>query len=196
MRVIGLTGGIASGKTSVAHVIEGLGIPVGDADEGAREVVAPGSPALAAIRAEFGDEVLGPDGGLCRTALADRVFSDPERRRRLEAITHPAIVARSAELFMQHAVAGHDLVVYEASLLVETGRHRDLDALIVVAASPDTQVARLVARDGLDEEAARARLAAQLPLCDKVEVADAVIDNEDDLEALARATRRALDEVA
>ena len=85
MRVIGLTGGIASGKTSVAHVIEGLGIPVVDADEVAREVVAPGSPALAAIRAEFGDEVLGPDGGLCRTALADRVFSDPERRRRLEA---------------------------------------------------------------------------------------------------------------
>jgi len=104
-------------------------------------------------------------------------------------------VARSAELFRQHAAAGHRLVVYEASLLVETGRHRDLDGLLVVAASPETQVARLMARDGLDEAAARARLAAQLPLCDKVAVADVVIDNEGDLEALARATRHALDEV-
>jgi len=194
-RVIGLTGGIASGKTSVARLLAEQGVPVVDADAVAREVVAPGGDVLAAITREFGEEVLGADGRLDREALGRLVFSDPGRRQRLEALTHPAIVARSAELFRQHAAAGHRLVVYEASLLVETGRHRDLDGLLVVAASPETQVARLMARDGLDEAAARARLAAQLPLCDKVAVADVVIDNEGDLEALARATRHALDEV-
>ena len=194
-RVIGLTGGIASGKSAAADVLRGLGVPVVDADRVAREVVAPGQPALAAIREEFGDGVIGADGRLDRAALAKVVFGDAAHRRRLEAITHPAIGARSGEQMRAHFEAGHDVVVYEASLLVETGRHRDFDALLVVTAPQADKLARLRARDGIDEAAARARLEAQLPDSDKVAVADAVIDNSGDLEALAAATRAAWAEV-
>lgn len=195
-RVIGLTGGIASGKSAVAAILRRLGVPVVDADQVAREVVAPGSPALDRVREALGDEALGPDGTLDRDAVARLVFADPEQRRRLEAVLHPAIAARSAELLRGLAEAGHPVVAYEAALLVETGRHRDLDALLVVAARPETQAARLMARDGIDAAAASRRLEAQLPLADKVAVADVVIHNDGDWESLERAVRLALDEVA
>ena len=195
-RIIGLTGGIASGKSAVASILRRLDVPVVDADDIARRIAEPGSDVLERIRAEFGDRVLDADGRLDRPALARIVFSDPVRRRRLEAITHPAIVARSAELLSDHVQHGHAVVVYEAPLLVETGRYRDFALLIVVTARPETQLARLMARDGLDEAEARDRLAAQLPMEDKVAVADLVIDNDGDLESLERAVRLAMDEGA
>jgi dephospho-CoA kinase len=195
-RVIGLTGGIGTGKSSVARLLSDRGVPVVDADQVAREVVEPGQPALEAIVQAFGEGLLGADGRLDRSALGERVFGDPEARATLEAITHPAIAQRSGELFARHLQEGHEAVVYEASLLVETGRHKHFDGLIVVTAPEAARIARVHQRDGLPEAAARARIAAQLPMADKVAVADVVILNDGSLEDLAVATDRAWAELA
>lgn len=191
-KVIGLTGGIACGKSAVADLLRRRGCPVIDADDVAREVLAPGSAGLAAVVDAFGAGVLDDQGMLVRPALADRVFSDPSARARLEAITHPRIAALSAERMRDALAAGAERVFYEAALLVETGRHRDFDALWVVTAPPATQIARILARDGLSRVAAEARLAAQLPMEDKVALADVVIDNGGDREALERRVDQAL----
>ncbi|MGF1469286.1 MAG: dephospho-CoA kinase [Sandaracinaceae bacterium] len=180
--VVGLTGGIASGKSTVAGFFRDLGVPVVDADQVAREVVEVGSEGLAEVVAAFGEDVLRADGSLDRDALGARVFGDPEARRRLEGILHPRIGARSLEQLRDLAVAGHTYAIYEAALLVETGRHETMAALVGVAASPEVQVARLQARDGLDRAAAVARLDAQLPVADKIAVADHVIWNDGDLD--------------
>jgi len=177
VRVIGLTGGIASGKSTVAAILRELGAPVVDADQIARRVVEPGTPALAEIAERFGPDVLDPSGRLDRARMAERVFSDPEARAALGAITHPRIAAASGEELARLAEAGHRAAIYEAALLVENRIHERLGGLIVVAVPEDVQLARLMARDRLDEPAARARLAAQLPLADKVAVADWVVDN-------------------
>jgi dephospho-CoA kinase len=187
--VVGLTGGIASGKSTVARIFRTLGVHVVDADRIAREIVAKGSDALAEIVDEFGAPVLAEDGSLDRKKLAGIVFADPERRRRLEAITHPRIAARSLELLGALAASGEPYGVYEAALLVENGSYRTMQALIVVAASPGTQRRRLRERDALEDEEADARLAAQLPLEKKLEVADYTIWNDGDLAALETATR-------
>jgi dephospho-CoA kinase len=181
LKLVGLTGGIGSGKTTVARLAAERGVPVMDADQLAREVVAPGQPAHAAIAAAW-PSAIAADGTVDRRRLGAIVFADPAERARLEAITHPRIQelaqARAAELARQ----GHRLAFYEASLLVETGRHGEFDGLVVVTASEDTQLRRAVAR-GLTPDEARARLAAQLPLGDKVRVATHVIENDGDLEA-------------
>jgi len=182
VRVIGLTGGIASGKSAVAGMLRDLGAPVVDADLVARQVVEPGTPALAEIVARFGADMVDADGRLDRKRLADEVFSDLTARRDLNAITHPRIAQASAAAFAELAAAGHAVAIYEAALLVENRAHERLDGLIVVAVPEEIQVERLRARDGIDEAAARARLAAQLPLRDKVAVADWVIDNGGSLE--------------
>lgn len=178
MRVVGLTGGIASGKSTFAALLRARGVPVVDADALARAVVAPGTPALAAIAAAFGPDVLGPDGALDRKRLGALVFADPDARRRLEAITHPAIrdamIAETARL----DAAGHPLAFYDAPLLFEVGLDAALDSVVVVYAPPRVQVERLAARDGLDEEAAAARLAAQLPIDEKARRADFVVVND------------------
>ena len=176
-RVFGLTGGIASGKSTVARNLRELGAAVVDADLLARQVVEPGRPAYHEIVEAFGREVLAPDGTLDRKKLGDWVFADEERRRRLNAITHPRIAAAAQEETARHLAAGAPVVFYEAALLVENGLHHHLDGLVVVSAPEDVQRARLRARDGLDEDAARARLAAQLPLQEKLKVATHVIDN-------------------
>jgi dephospho-CoA kinase len=176
-RVIGLTGGIASGKSTVAAMLRELGAPVVDADELARRVVEPGSPGLAAIVERFGPDVLDAAGALDRKQLGARVFADPEARAALNAITHPRIAELSQREIARHAEAGAPVVIYEAALIVENRLHLGLDGLIVVSVPPEIQLARLRARDGLGQDAARARLAAQLPLADKVAVADQVIDN-------------------
>jgi dephospho-CoA kinase len=181
LKLVGLTGGIGSGKSTVARMIAELGVPVLDADELAREVVAPGQPAAAEIAAAW-PAVAQPGGGIDRARLARIVFADPEARLRLEAITHPRIQELAEARARALAAAGHRLAFYEASLLVETGRHRDFDGLVVVTCSPKRQLARAVAR-GLSPDEARARMAAQLPLADKVRAATHVIDNDDDLEA-------------
>lgn len=189
--VVGLTGGIASGKSTVAEMIGRRGIAVVDADLLAREVVAPGSDGLAEISERFGEAVVRDDGSLDRKKLGAIVFADADARADLNRITHPRIAAASQRELAALAAAGEELAIYEAALIVENGIHRGLDALIVVAVDEDVQVARLTTRDGIDEEAARARITAQLPLADKVAAADYVVDNSG---ALAETERR-VDEV-
>jgi dephospho-CoA kinase len=176
-RVIGLTGGIASGKSAVAATLRELGHPVIDADALARQVVEPGSPALAEIVARFGREVLDAEGRLDRKRLGDIVFSDAAARADLNRIIHPRIGAAGQAEIARLAAAGAPLVFYEAALLVENGLARAFDGLIVVAVSPEIQLARLIARDGLGRPEAEARLAAQLPLETKLAAATHVIDN-------------------
>ena len=177
VRVIGLTGGIACGKSTVAAILAELGAPIVDADRLARDVVAPGSEGLEEIRAAFGDDMIRPDGTLDRTRMAERVFADNAARKTLEAITHPRIARASAERMAELAQAGHLAAIYEAALLVENRIHERLAGLIVVSLPEPIQLERLRARDGLELEAAVARIRAQLPLADKIAVATWVVDN-------------------
>lgn len=186
---VGLTGGIAAGKSAVGQLFRGLGVSVVDADEVAREVVERGSEGLAEIVDAFGSEVLSADGSLDRKKLGAIVFEEPDLRKRLEAITHPRIATRSMQLMAGIAARGERLAIYEAALLVENGSYRMMQALVVVAAHEATQIARVMARDGLDEAGARARLAAQLPLEKKIAVADFVIWNDGTREELAARVR-------
>ena len=190
MVVVGLTGGAATGKSTVARILAGMGVPVVDADQAARIVVEPGRPALDAIVATFGRDVLGPDGTLDRAAMRRRIVADPDARRKLEAITHPAIRAHLAAALDALRETGHDVVVVEAALLVETGSYRDYPVLVVVSCAPETQLRRLVERDGLTTTEAEALLRAQLPVADKEAVATHVIRNDGDLAALEREVRR------
>jgi dephospho-CoA kinase len=183
---VGLTGGIGSGKSTVARMLAELGAKVVDADALARRVVEPGEPAWRDIVAEFGEDVLLPDRTIDRKKLGDVVFGDETKRRRLNAITHPRIAAASQAEIGAHRAAGAPIVIYEAALLVENGIHRGLDGLIVVSASPETQLGRLVARDGIGENAARSRIAAQLPPEQKIAAATHVVDNSGSLEATRR----------
>jgi len=180
MRVYGLTGGIGSGKSTVAAMLRALGAPVIDADALARDVVAPGTDGLAEVVRAFGPGVLDASGALDRKKLGAIVFADPAARQRLEAITHPRIAAESARQLAALAAAGERVAFYEAALLVEKGTHAGLAGLVVVSVPQDVQRARVRARDGATEEEARARLAAQLPLADKLAVATHVIDNAGD----------------
>jgi dephospho-CoA kinase len=167
-----------------------------DADALAREVVEPGTPAHARIVAEFGKGVLQPDGRLDRARLGGIVFPDPDRRKRLEAITHPAIRARFEQIMADLERQGFDgILIWDAALLVESGGHNKMDKVVVVTTDPATQLARLMARDGSTEEAARARTASQMPLAVKARVADYVIDNSgsrEETEARVREVYRAL----
>jgi dephospho-CoA kinase len=182
LKVLGLTGGIGSGKSTVARLIADLGVPVLDADQLAREVVEPGCPALAEVAAAW-PQAIGPDGRVDRKRLAAIIFADPAQRLRLEAITHPRIQALADDRLAELAQKGHALAVYEASLLVESGRYKDFDGLVVVTASPETQLERVLARGDLTEAEAQARIDAQLPLLAKVRVATHLVDNDGDLEA-------------
>jgi len=175
--VIGLTGGIASGKSTVATMLRELGAPIVDADLLARQVVEPGQPALAEIAERFGADMLDADGRLDRKRMGERVFSDTKARAALNAIIHPQIAVASRAALAELRSAGQPVALYEAALLVENQIHGGLDGLIVVSAPESVQIERLCRRDQIDEAAARARLAAQLPLADKVAVADWVIDN-------------------
>ena len=172
---VGLTGGIASGKSLVAAELARLGAVVIDADVLARQVVEPGTPGLAAVVERFGPEVLDGDR-LDRSRLGATVFADPAARRDLERIIHPAVRARAAEL--ERAADPDAVVVHVIPLLVETGQQDDFDRVVVVDADPDTQLARLHARDGLAEEAARARLTAQASREDRRAAADVVLTND------------------
>jgi dephospho-CoA kinase len=187
--LVGLTGGLATGKSTVSDVLRGLGCVVLDADVLAREVVEPGEPALAAIVAEFGPDVLRADGTLDRKRLGAIVFADPIRRRRVEAITHPAIrerfLARLAELEAQD-FAG--IVVWDAPVMIESGGYQAMDRLVVVVTDPATQRARALARDG-DAADAERKIASQMPLAEKAKLADYVIDNSGDRAATESRTR-------
>lgn len=180
LKLVGLTGGIGSGKSTVARLIAGRGIPVLDADELAVAAVAPGRPANAEIAAAW-PSVMRKDRTVDRKRLGKIVFADPAQRRRLEAIMHPRIQELCEERARELAAQGHPLAFYEASLLVESGRHRDFDGLVVVSASPSTQLARIQTRGDLTPDEARARIAAQLPLADKIRAATHVIDNDGEI---------------
>lgn len=191
MKVIGLTGGIASGKSTVARVLEDLGAAVIDADQLAREVVEPGTPAYAAIVAEFGPAILTPDRTIDRKALGRIVFADPQARRRLENITHPAIRARAAQKLAEQREAGTPVVIYMAALLIESGATSRVDEIWVVYADRETQLERLTQRDGISRDEALQRLAAQMPMDEKKTYGKVVIHNRGTLEETEQQVREA-----
>ena len=182
---IGLTGGIASGKSTVAELLRARGALVIDADALAREVVETGTPGLAAVGTRFGPGVLRPDGSLDRPGLGKLVFADPLARRDLEAIIHPAVRARAAEI---EATAPADaVVVHMIPLLVETGQQNAFDVVVVVDVDADVQLERVRDRDHLTTAEARARIDAQAPRASRLAAADVVIDNSASLAELQRA---------
>lgn len=187
--VVGLTGGIGSGKSTVSKELRRLGAGVVDADLLAREVVAPGSEGLAEVVAAFGEGVLDKHGGLDRAKVGELVFGDGEARAKLVAITHPRIARLSMERLAALAATDCPYVIYEAPLLIESGAHRGMDVVVVVATGPDVQVRRIADRDGLSADAAQARIDAQAPLQDKLAVADHVIENDGTLQQLLGRTR-------
>ncbi|MFG2402433.1 dephospho-CoA kinase [Streptomyces lydicus] len=179
---VGLTGGIGAGKSEVSRLLASYGAVVVDADKIAREVVEPGTPGLAAVVEEFGEDVLTPDGTLDRPKLGGIVFNDPEKLKALNAIVHPLVGARSAEL---EASAGPDaVVVHDVPLLTENGLAPLYDTVVVVDAAPQTQLDRLVRLRGMAEDEAKSRMAAQATREQRLAIADLVIDNDGPLEAL------------
>lgn len=187
---VGLTGGIGSGKSAVSERLAALGAVVLDADQAARAVVEPGTPGLARIAAAFGPGVLREDGSLDRAKLAAIVFADEAARGKLNAIVHPLVHEhmRAAEQAAIQVRGGDAVIVHDVPLLAEGGRGKEFDLVIVVDASPDLQVARLVAR-GMPEAQARARMAAQATREQRLAVADIVIDNSGTLAHLDRRVR-------
>jgi dephospho-CoA kinase len=172
---VGLTGGVASGKSTVSAILAELGAVVVDADLLAREVVALGTPGLAAVVAEFGEGVLAADGSLDRPALGAVVFADETARRRLEAIVHPLVRARGREL--EEAAPPGAVVVHDIPLLAETGQAAGFDAVLVVDVPVETQVERMVSQRGMSREDAEARIAAQATREERLAVATYVVDN-------------------
>ncbi len=191
LKLIGLTGGIGAGKSTVARMIADRKVPVIDADQLAREVVEPGTPAHAEIAAAWPQVIDASAGGIDRRRLAAVVFADPSARARLEAMTHPRIQQHVADRAAALARDGHRIAFYEAALLVETGFHRGLDGLVVVVAPEEIRIARVVARDGCTPAEARARMAAQASPRDQQQAATHRVDNGADLAA----TRRRVDEI-
>ena len=183
MRIIGLTGGIGSGKSTVAERLRQKGAFVVDADKVAREIVEPGQPTLAELAGAF-DGILTTDGSLDRAELARQAFATPEATDTLNSITHPRIRARTSELFREAEAAGHDVVVYDMPLLIENGEVDTVDTVLVVDAPDDLRVRRLVESRGLDEDDVRRRLAAQVDRVTRLAAADVVLDNSGDLESL------------
>jgi dephospho-CoA kinase len=194
MLLVGLTGGIGSGKSTVARLLERRGAAVFDADALAREAVEPGTPGHDAVVERFGANVLAPGGELDREALASIVFADPAARRDLEAIVHPEV----RRLFAEGCEAYRDtdrVVVFSAPLLVETGMHTAFEVLVLVSTPVETQIERLLRGRAMSEEQVRARIDAQAPLDEKAAVADVIVDNEGNLEDLEAQVDRLWDEL-
>ncbi|MFG2296872.1 dephospho-CoA kinase [Streptomyces sp. NPDC048603] len=193
MLKVGLTGGIGAGKSEVSRLLAGYGAVIVDADRIAREVVEPGTPGLRAVVEAFGESVLTPEGTLDRPGLGSIVFADPEKLAVLNAIVHPLVGARSAEL---EASAGPDaIVVHDVPLLAENGLAPLYDLVVVVDAAPGTQLARLTGRRGMTEDEARARMTAQATREQRLAVATLVIDNDGPLEALEPQVRTVWEEL-
>jgi len=184
MLKVGLTGGIGAGKSEVSRLLVEHGAVLIDADRIAREVVAPGTPGLAAVVEAIGEGILASDGSLDRPALGSIVFADPEKLAVLNSIVHPLVGARSREL--EQAAAEDAVVVHDVPLLAENGLAPLYDVVIVVDASPETQLDRLVRLRGMTEQDARARMAAQASREKRLEIADIVVDNDVPLEELRR----------
>jgi len=184
--IIGVTGGIASGKSTVARAFEALGAPWVDADDVAREVVEPGEPALAEISERFGQRVLNDDGTLNRRALREIVFADPAERRWLESVTHPRIRARLTEHLARLQASGAPYVLLVSPLLFESGQSEMADRCLVIDVPEALQIERTAARDDVDEAQARAIVAAQMPRAERLARADDVLDNSGSEDAMRR----------
>ncbi|MBW2475786.1 MAG: dephospho-CoA kinase [Deltaproteobacteria bacterium] len=187
--ILGVTGGIASGKSTVANRFAELGAAVVSADQLAREAVRPGTETLAALVKAFGEAILTEDGTLDRKEVAALIFRDGEARHTLEAIVHPEIALLALERMAMLQEGGVSLIIYEAPLLFETGADQRVDQTLMVLVEPDVQIQRIMLRDRLNLESAKARIAAQWPQMDKVVRADYVIDNSGPLPQ----TRHAVD---
>lgn len=188
--VVGLTGGIASGKSLVAHYLKELGAHLVDADEISREIVRPGMLAYQEILQVFGKGILNQDGTIDRKGLGKVVFSNPELLKRLNEITHPGIL-EEVRRRIEEAKKGQAIIVVDAALLIEVGLHREMDRVIVAYVGEETQIKRLMERDGLTEGEAKLRLSAQMPLKEKLKYAHFIIDNSIGMEE----TRRQVEEV-
>ena len=184
MKKIGLTGGIGSGKSTVAKLLAEAGFKVVDADQIAREIMEPGSPVLDDVADAFGADVIREDGTLDRGKLAGRAFVDKRATEKLNSITHPAIRAESERRFADAEAAGEPAVVYDMPLLVDIGMHRDMDLTVVVDVDADERVRRLVSSRGLDEADARARIAQQIDDATRKAAADVIIDNNGAIDEL------------
>jgi dephospho-CoA kinase len=193
--VFALTGGIGSGKSTVAGFLRQAGVPVVDADALARQVVAPGSLGLAAVVAHFGPSILQADGSLDRQRLGSIVFSSPEARTALEALLHPLIQGAAEQEFQRQEEAGQSLICYEIPLLFETEQEDRYRPVVVVHVPEAAQLARVMARDGIDEEEAQRRISAQIPLDHKAEQADHVIENTGTLEETRAQTLAVLQKI-
>lgn len=185
MKKVGLTGGIGSGKSTVARMLADEGFPVVDADQIAREIMEPGSPVLAQVAEVFGEDLIDDTGALNRAELAKRAFSSTEQTEKLNVLTHPAIRAESNRRFDEAEKAGARAVIYDMPLLVDLGLHHDMDMTVVVDVDVDERVRRLVDKRGLTESDARARIAQQVDDDTRRAAADIVVDNNGPLEALA-----------
>ena len=170
-----LTGGIATGKSHVRRRFEALGVGTVDSDTLVHQVLGPGTDTTSSIARRFGDAVIAPDGSVDRPKLGALVFANDQARRDLEALVHPIVYAAIAKWFEDRERAGDLLALADIPLLFETGREKEFDAVIVAACSPDEQIRRVRARDGLSDEAARQRVAAQIPIDDKLKRADYII---------------------
>ncbi|KAG8865192.1 hypothetical protein FRB96_000082 [Tulasnella sp. 330] len=190
MLVIGLTGGIASGKSSVSKILAAHHIPIVDADLLAREVVAPGTPGLSQIIHEFGGEVLQPDGTLDRAKLGSIIFNDAAKRQKLNAIVHPAVRKAMVTSALRHWLRGEKICVMDVPLLIEAGLWRFMGKVVVVYCSREIQLQRLMKRDGSSRVDATSRLDSQLPLSDKLKFADQVLDNSGTLQDLEQQVER------
>ncbi len=195
LKVFGLTGGIASGKSTVSRLWAKWGVSIVDADQVSRQVMVPGTPSFNAIIECFGLEVLLPSGEIDRKALGNIVFGDVKKRSLLNSIVHPAIAVRTQALFSELCKNGERLACYDAPLLIESGRAESFRPIVVVTTPPDAQLSRVMARDGLTEHAARARIASQMMPAARLEKADIVINNDNDLSMLMFRARQALDQV-
>jgi len=188
---VGLTGSIGVGKSFVAGVLADLGCHLIDADVTAREVVAPSSVALEKVVAEFGPEVLQPNGALDRTKLGNLVFSNPARRATLNSILHPYIISRQDELMREwEAVSPNGIAVVDAALMIESGGYKRFDKLIVVHCRPEIQIQRLMSRNNLTREEAEKRIAAQMSQDEKKKFADYLIDTSDGFDDTRRQTEK------
>lgn len=195
MKLIGLTGGIASGKSTVARILKRLGAAIVDADALAREVVEPGNDAWKDIVEAFGAEVLQPDQTLDRQKLRATIFNNSAARKKLEAIIHPRVRALAEERIHQHAAAGYEIVVYEVPLLFEGNLHEWLRPVVLVACDLEIQKRRLQERDVLSVEASQRHIDAQLSLAEKRRLADYVIENDGSLEDLEREVESVLNKI-
>jgi dephospho-CoA kinase len=195
VKLVGLTGGIASGKSTVAKILQRLGAAIVNADHLAHEVVEPGREAWKEIVAVFGTDILQPDQTLDRQKLRTLIFNQPEARKRLESIVHPRVRALAEERIQQQDAAGYSVVIYEVPLLFEGNLHEWLRPVILVACDVNTQIARLQQRDRLTRADAEKHIAAQMSLAEKRRLADYVIENNGSLADLEQQTRQILEKI-